>query len=64
MAAIIRRELFRRLAGKGWPILSLRKSGMSLEDAFIRITAGDNAALTALAGAGANTGAEKKEGDA
>ncbi|GHV93126.1 multidrug ABC transporter ATP-binding protein [Spirochaetia bacterium] len=54
----IRRELFRRLAEKGWPILSLRKSGMSLEDAFIRITAGDNAALSALTGAAADTSAE------
>ncbi|GHU88145.1 multidrug ABC transporter ATP-binding protein [Spirochaetia bacterium] len=57
----IRRELFRCLAEKGWPILSLRKSGMSLEDAFIRITAGDNAALSALAGANAESG--EKEGD-
>ncbi|GHT64661.1 multidrug ABC transporter ATP-binding protein [Spirochaetia bacterium] len=57
----IRRELFRRLAEKGRPILSLRKSGMSLEDAFIRITAGDNAALSALAGANAESG--EKEGD-
>ncbi|GHV86782.1 multidrug ABC transporter ATP-binding protein [Spirochaetia bacterium] len=54
----IRRELFRSLAEKGWPILSLRKNGMSLEDAFIRITAGDNAALSALAGADLT-----KEGD-
>ncbi|GHU73046.1 multidrug ABC transporter ATP-binding protein [Spirochaetia bacterium] len=57
----IRRELFHRLAEKGWPILSLRKSGMSLEDAFIRITAGDNAALSALAGV--NTESGEKEGD-
>jgi ABC-2 type transport system ATP-binding protein len=60
----IRRELFRRLAEKGWPILSLRKSGMSLEDAFIRITAGDNAALTALAGVAAEADLSQKEGDA
>jgi ABC-2 type transport system ATP-binding protein len=68
----IRRELFRRLAEKGWPILSLRKSGMSLEDAFIRITAGDNAALAALSGTAVEAAlevadeinGEKKEGDA
>jgi ABC-2 type transport system ATP-binding protein len=45
-----RRDLFRLLAAKDRPILSLRRSGLSLEDAFIRLTAGDHAALTALAG--------------
>jgi ABC-2 type transport system ATP-binding protein len=59
----IRRELFRRLAEKGWPILSLRKSGMSLEDAFIRITAGDNAALVALAGTAAEVTTGSDEAD-
>jgi len=45
----IRRDLFRLLAAKDRPILSLRRSGISLEDAFIRLTAGDNAALAAIA---------------
>jgi ABC-2 type transport system ATP-binding protein len=45
----IRRDLFRLLAAKNRPILSLRRSGVSLEDAFIRLTAGDNAALAAIA---------------
>jgi ABC-2 type transport system ATP-binding protein len=44
----LRRELFRLLAEKNWPILSLRKSGMSLEDVFLRLTAGDSAALSAF----------------
>jgi ABC-2 type transport system ATP-binding protein len=44
-----RRDLFRLLAAKNRPILSLRRGGLSLEDAFIRLTAGDNAALAALA---------------
>ena len=50
----IRRDLFRMLAGKGWPILSLRKSGMSLEDAFLRLTAGDSSGLLALFKTSAN----------
>jgi ABC-2 type transport system ATP-binding protein len=44
----LRRDIFRLLAEKGWPILSLRKSGMSLEDAFLRLTAGDSSALSDL----------------
>jgi ABC-2 type transport system ATP-binding protein len=48
----VRRDLFRLLAAKNRPILALRKSGVSLEDAFIRLTAGDNAALSAIAAAG------------
>jgi ABC-2 type transport system ATP-binding protein len=44
-----RRDLFQLLAAKDRPILSLRRSGISLEDAFVRLTAGDNAALAALA---------------
>ena len=44
----IRRDLFRLLAEKGWPILSLRKSGLSLEDAFLRLTAGDSSGLLEL----------------
>jgi ABC-2 type transport system ATP-binding protein len=46
-----RRDLFRILAEAGRPILSLRKNRISLEDAFIRLTAGDNAAISAIAGA-------------
>jgi ABC-2 type transport system ATP-binding protein len=49
----LRRDLFRLLAGKDWPILSLRKNGLSLEEAFIRLTAGDHAALSSLTGADA-----------
>jgi ABC-2 type transport system ATP-binding protein len=52
----IRRDLFRLLAEKGWPILSLRKNGLSLEEAFIRLTAGDHAAISALTGTDAEDG--------
>jgi ABC-2 type transport system ATP-binding protein len=45
----VRRDLFKLLAAAGRPILSLRRSSLSLEDAFIRLTAGDNAALSAIA---------------
>jgi ABC-2 type transport system ATP-binding protein len=48
----LRRDLFRLLAAKDRPILSLRRSGISLEDAFIRLTAGDHAALSAITGRG------------
>jgi len=52
--ADIRRDLFKLLAKKGWPILSLRKSGVSLEDAFLRLTAGeDSSELFALFNKGA-----------
>jgi ABC-2 type transport system ATP-binding protein len=47
-----RRDLFRLLAEKDRPILSLRKSGMSLEDLFLRLTAGDDSALAALSRTG------------
>jgi ABC-2 type transport system ATP-binding protein len=47
-----RRDLFRLLVAKDRPILSLRRSGISLEDAFIRLTAGDHAALSAITGIG------------
>jgi ABC-2 type transport system ATP-binding protein len=45
-----RRDLFALLAERRWPILSLRKSGASLEDIFLRLTAGDSSALSALSG--------------
>jgi len=51
----IRVELFKLLAEKNWPILSLKKSGISLEEAFLRLTAGDSSKLIALF----NKGAEK-----
>jgi ABC-2 type transport system ATP-binding protein len=49
----IRRDLFRGLAEKGWTMLGLRNSGMSLEDIFLRLTAGDSAAISAFSQAGA-----------
>jgi ABC-2 type transport system ATP-binding protein len=51
-----RRDLFALLADRRWPILSLRKSGASLEDIFLRLTAGDAAALSALSGKPAASG--------
>ncbi|MCL2214280.1 MAG: ABC transporter ATP-binding protein [Treponema sp.] len=49
----IRRELFKLLAEKNWPILSLHKNDISLEDAFLRLTAGDSSKLIALFNKGA-----------
>jgi len=49
----IRRELFKLLSEKGWPILSLRGNDTSLEDAFLRLTAGDSSRLIALFNRGA-----------
>lgn len=37
----VRREMFRRLADRGWPILALRSSELSLEDIFLSLTADD-----------------------
>jgi ABC-2 type transport system ATP-binding protein len=51
-----RRDLFNLLASAGRPILSLRRNRVSLEDAFIRLTAGDNAALSVITGAAEEAG--------
>jgi ABC-2 type transport system ATP-binding protein len=61
----IRRDLFRVLADRGWPILSLRQSGMSLEDVFLRLTAGDSSAVSVLAGSESEdaAGGETAEGE-
>lgn len=37
----VRREMFRRLAERNWPILSLRSSELSLEDIFLSLTSDD-----------------------
>lgn len=34
----IRREVFKRLAARGWPILSMRTNQLSLEDIFLQLT--------------------------
>ncbi|MDR0554138.1 MAG: ABC transporter ATP-binding protein [Treponema sp.] len=44
----IRRDLFRVMAENNWPILTLKGKGMSLEDVFLRLTAGDYSALSIL----------------
>lgn len=36
----MRRELFKRLAERNWPLLGLRSSEMTLEDIFLRLTGG------------------------
>lgn len=38
----IRRELFRRMADRNWYIVGLRSSELSLEDIFLRLTAGES----------------------
>ena len=37
----LRRELFRRLADRGWPLLGLAVNQLSLEDVFLQLTGGD-----------------------
>lgn len=37
----VRRNLFKRMAEKNWPIIGLRSSEMTLEDIFLKITMGD-----------------------
>lgn len=44
----IRRELFKRIADRGWYILELRSSELSLEDIFLKLTMGE--AVPALGG--------------
>lgn len=39
----VRREMFTRLADRGWPILGLRSSELSLEDIFLSLTSDDAA---------------------
>ena len=42
--ADLRREMFRRLAERNWPLLSSRSSELSLEDIFLQLTDSDSAA--------------------
>ena len=37
----VRRNLFAMLSRKGWPMLSLRNSDLTLEEVFLRLTSGD-----------------------
>lgn len=37
----VRRNLFKRMAEKNWPIVGLRSTEMTLEDIFLKITMGD-----------------------
>ncbi|MCI8622627.1 MAG: ATP-binding cassette domain-containing protein [Provencibacterium sp.] len=39
--ADVRREMFKRLSERNWPILALRSSELSLEDIFLSLTADD-----------------------
>ena len=34
----VRREIFKRLAERNWPMLGLRSSEMTLEDIFLQLT--------------------------
>ena len=36
----LRREIFKRLAERNWPLLGLKSTEMSLEDIFLRLTGG------------------------
>jgi len=49
----VRRDLVRLVTERGWPLLELHQVGMSLEEVFIRVVAGeDGAAAPAPPGAG------------
>ncbi len=41
----VRRSLFALLARKGWPLLSLTNSDLTLEDLFLKLTAGEDLAV-------------------
>lgn len=49
----IRREVFKRLAERSWPILGMRSSELSLEDIFLQLTAEDST-TEAVSGNGGN----------
>jgi ABC-2 type transport system ATP-binding protein len=57
----VRRDVFRKMADAGWPILALRNRGTSLEDVFLRLTAGDSSAFSGLSGAGEMKAAEEEQ---
>ena len=44
----VRREIFRRLAAQGWPILGLKFSELSLEDVFLQLTSNATAGIPNL----------------
>jgi len=48
----IRREVFKRLAERSWPLLGMRSSELSLEDIFLQLTAEDSAAAPASGNGG------------
>lgn len=39
----IRRELFKRMAGRNWPIMSLKSTELTLEDIFLKLVSSDTA---------------------
>jgi len=39
----VRRDLFALLTRKGWPLMSMRTTDLTLEDVFLRLTSGDHA---------------------
>ena len=50
----IRREVFKRLAERSWPLLGMRSSELSLEDIFLQLTAEDSTTAAAVSGNGGN----------
>lgn len=43
--ADLRREVFKRMAERGWPVVNMRSSELNLEDIFLQLTSDDAAAL-------------------
>ena len=45
--ADIRRDLFALLTRKGWPLLAMRNTDLTLEDIFLQLTSGDHSQISA-----------------
>ncbi len=43
----IRRDLFALLTRKGWPLLAMRNTDLTLEDIFLQLTSGDHSQISA-----------------
>ena len=49
----LRRNLFALLTRKGWPLMSMRNTDLTLEDVFLQLTSGDHARIASKVKKGA-----------
>lgn len=49
----VRRDLFALLTRKGWPLMSMRNTDLTLEDVFLQLTSGDHARIASKVKKGA-----------